>query len=285
MCLLLLQYRTVAAAPVLVAANREEYFGRKATVPCIQAGSPRVLCGSDQQAGGTWLGVNQHGLVVGVTNRLKSNLPDHPRSRGLLCRDLLDCTSAAEATAQAIAELETGNYAGANYACFDAKTAAVVHGGDSLKVVELDAGVHILTNGDVDDRSDPRQFFARKFLAARFPNSIESFVDLAVVLCRQRPNDEGEPTIIFARPGSWDRVVNGVGRGAATRTRSLSALGRCARLASVRGLLELVLRGAECGSCTGGRPQACRRCQVGSWQRNYATRRLRRDFDSGSTHS
>lgn len=209
MCLLLLQYRTVAAAPVLVATNREEFFGRPATLPCIQAGNPRVLCGSDERAGGTWLGVNQHGLVVGVTNRAKSSVPDRPRSRGLLCRDLLDCTSAVEAAARGLAEVETGRYAGANFACFDPSSAMVVHGGDVPRIVELDAGVHILTNGDVDDRDDPRQFFARKFLAARFPRSIESFVDLAVVLCRQRADDAGEPTIILRGP-DWGTVSSTV---------------------------------------------------------------------------
>jgi len=214
MCLLLIQYRTVAAAPVLIAANREEFFGRAATVPLVQPGAPRVLCGTDLQAGGTWLGVNQFGLVAAVTNRLKSELPEQPRSRGLLCRELLQCGSAAEATSLALAELKTGRYAGANFACFDARSATVVHGGDRIEVVHLDPGVHVLTNGDVDDPIDVRQTFARKFLIARYPNSVESFVHRAVELCRYRADDLGQPTIVLRGPdrGTVSSTILAVGR-------------------------------------------------------------------------
>lgn len=200
MCLLLLQYRTVAAAPVLLAANREEMFGRQATLPSIHVNGPRAIYATDQQAGGTWLGANQHGLVVGVTNRPKSQLPDRPRSRGLLCRDLLTCTSAAEATAAALAEMKTGRYAGANYLCCDARTANVLHGGDRPEVVPLDAGLHVLTNGNINDRRDSRQNFARQFVAMRYPTNVRAFVDLAAELCRQGADANGEPTIVLRGP-------------------------------------------------------------------------------------
>ena len=66
MCLLALQYQLVPDSPVLVAANREEYYDRPSLPPSIQSGKPRVLCGIDQRGGGTWLGVNQNGMFVGV---------------------------------------------------------------------------------------------------------------------------------------------------------------------------------------------------------------------------
>ena len=53
-------------------------------------------------AGGTWLGVNECGLVAGVLNRRASNGLDPlspTRSRGLLCTDLLKLRSAAAARA------------------------------------------------------------------------------------------------------------------------------------------------------------------------------------------
>ena len=69
---------------------------------------PRVVCGIDRQAGGTWLGVNQFGLLVVVTNRPKALAPLEPRSRGLLCRDLLDRRNARDAVATAVKELAEG---------------------------------------------------------------------------------------------------------------------------------------------------------------------------------
>ena len=88
MCLLAVQYRLVPESPILVAANREEYIDRPSTVPSIQSGKPRVLCGVDKRAGGTWLGVNQNGLFVGICNRATAMPLFGQRSRGLLALDL-----------------------------------------------------------------------------------------------------------------------------------------------------------------------------------------------------
>ena len=56
---------------------------------------PRIVAGRDLRVGGTWLGVNEHGLLVGILNRRQNENGDNdsptptPRSRGLLCMDLL----------------------------------------------------------------------------------------------------------------------------------------------------------------------------------------------------
>lgn len=183
MCLLAVYYRVIAEAPVLVAANREERYDRPALPPQVHHGSLCVISGVDQKAGGTWLGVNELGLLVAVTNRPKSDVPAAPRSRGLLCRDLLTCRSAAEATERAQGELASGRYAGANYLCIDPDTASIVHGGDELNVVELGPGLHLLTNGDCNDPLDARQNLVRRLFEAHRPVSIEAFIDVAYRAC------------------------------------------------------------------------------------------------------
>ena len=90
MCMLAILYRVAKNTPILLAANREEDATRPTQFPKIQSGSPRVVCGNDKVAGGTWLGVNQFGLVAAVTNRARVRAPLEPRSRGLLCRELLN---------------------------------------------------------------------------------------------------------------------------------------------------------------------------------------------------
>ncbi len=67
--MLAILYRIAKNTPILLAANREEDITRPTQFPKIQSGTPRVVCGIDKQAGGTWLGVNQAGLLVTVTNR------------------------------------------------------------------------------------------------------------------------------------------------------------------------------------------------------------------------
>src|SRR5271166_2849729 len=107
MCMLAILYRVARNTPVLLAANREEDVERPTQFPKIQSGSPRVVCGIDKQAGGTWLGVNQFGLLVTVTNRARVRPPAEPRSRGLLCRELLNSRTARDAVGVAVKELAT----------------------------------------------------------------------------------------------------------------------------------------------------------------------------------
>lgn len=194
MCLLAVHYRIVPGAPVAVAANREERFDRPASPPALEAGPPRFVCATDRQAGGTWMGVNEHGLLVAVTNRPRSTLPPAPRSRGLLCRDLLACATADEAARRAFAALGTGRYAGANFLCADAAACLAVHGGDRHEVLDLPRGLHVVTNGDFDDRDDPRLGVVRALLDTHAPRGVGDFVESARRVC-------ADPRIVVRRAG------------------------------------------------------------------------------------
>lgn len=196
MCFALIQYRTLDEAPLLVAFNRDEFFKRPSLAPAAQPGDPKILCGTDQEAGGTWLGVNQHGLFVAVTNRLKPLAPQGARSRGLLCLDMLRCRSASEAIELAIAELKTGRYAGANYICADASHGAVLHSGERIDVVELEPGRHLMTNCDLDDCCDQRQAHAWDFLGDTIATSVGDFLSTARGLCALRADGSDRPGIV-----------------------------------------------------------------------------------------
>src|SRR5437016_11900105 len=106
MCLLALFFRVVEDAPVVVGANREEFYNRGGEPPQFLKGIHPAVAGVDPLAGGTWFGVNEHGALVAVTNRPKSEMPAKPRSRGLLARVLLGCGTAAAAVEQAARELD-----------------------------------------------------------------------------------------------------------------------------------------------------------------------------------
>jgi uncharacterized protein with NRDE domain len=151
MCLLAVQYKSVPEAPILVAANREEAYDRPSLLPAIQPGKPRVLSGVDARAGGTWLGVNQNGLFVGAANRPKLFQPQAPKSRGLLCRDLLRANSARHAVDIAMEELTANKYDGVNFMIADYESAWAVHGGDDPNVSELEEGLNIMSSYDLND--------------------------------------------------------------------------------------------------------------------------------------
>ena len=164
MCLLAIQFKLVADSPILVACNRDEAYDREALGPQIQSGKPRVLCAIDKRSGGTWLGVNQNGLFVGACNRITYSSPLAPRSRGLLCRDLLRRNTARQAVDLAMNELGTNKYEGVNLIVADGDNGWIVHGGDNHQVVALREGLSIITNGDVNDPRDERIKLCRRLL-------------------------------------------------------------------------------------------------------------------------
>ncbi|MFM2096597.1 MAG: hypothetical protein RIS70_3721 [Planctomycetota bacterium] len=214
MCILAIQYKLVPEAPILVAMNREERYDRPTAVPSIQSGKPRILCGIDQQAGGTWLGVNQHGLLVAACNRPRHLMGVPTRSRGLLCRDMLRAGSARQAMDLAMEELSTNKYDGVNLVCADAESGWVVHGGDELEVSNLEEGLSIVCSGDVNDPRNERSKLARRLLTLQTLDSPVKFLAVA--------------SKVFARPASApDRpgmIVAGNDRGTVSST--LIALGK-----------------------------------------------------------
>ncbi len=197
MCTLAILYRTVRGTPILVASNREEQRDRPTQYPKIQSGTPRIVCGIDRKAGGTWLGVNQHGLFCTVLNRKKKRLPLDPRSRGLLCREMLDLRTAREAADFAAKELATGKYAGANYICADAKYAAVVYGGDEVKAVEITPGLHIITNGNMNDYRDERHELVRRMLTLHTLDSAVTFLAVASRTFSRKPDSFGRRGVVL----------------------------------------------------------------------------------------
>lgn len=200
MCLVALFYRVLEEAPVILGANREEAYARGGEPPRILEGAMPAAGGVDPVAGGTWLGVNARGVVIAITNRLKSDLPKQPRSRGLLARDLLGCASAAEAARRATEVLNTGHYAGCNVLCVDAAGATVIHGGDWLRVRPLPPGLHLLTSHDVDDASDRRLGHAHWWLCQRHYERPEDCVDALQELCAQ-PGNPDPPICIHGKEG------------------------------------------------------------------------------------
>jgi hypothetical protein len=70
--------------PLVVAANRDEFLTRPTAWPgTLRDESPRAFGGRDLIAEGTWLGVNEVGLIAGMLNRRTTAFLDPDcRSRG-----------------------------------------------------------------------------------------------------------------------------------------------------------------------------------------------------------
>src|SRR6266568_558423 len=61
MCLIVFAWRTHPRYRLILAANRDEYFGRPTAPATFWDDHPGVLAGRDLEAGGTWLGITPQG--------------------------------------------------------------------------------------------------------------------------------------------------------------------------------------------------------------------------------
>jgi uncharacterized protein with NRDE domain len=85
MCLILFAWQTHSEYPLIVAANRDEFYARPTRPASWWGQAVSLLAGRDEEAGGTWLGINRRGRFAAVTNvRAPSERNPHATSRGLL---------------------------------------------------------------------------------------------------------------------------------------------------------------------------------------------------------
>ncbi len=155
MCTLIALHRCFSGVPLVVAANRDEFLERPAERPALRD-TPygAIVAPLDRRAGGTWLGVNGAGVFAAVTNRRCASPDPRRRSRGLLVVDALGAPSAEEA----VRRLE-GNVAGAynpfNLFVADRRAAFALSCAETVRVMELRPGIHVIGNLDLEGPTPP----------------------------------------------------------------------------------------------------------------------------------
>lgn len=84
MCLIAWNWQPENDMPLLLIANRDEFYARP-SLPLHRWEPGDILAGKDLQAGGTWLGVSQGGRLAALTNyRAPSTVRSNTPSRGEL---------------------------------------------------------------------------------------------------------------------------------------------------------------------------------------------------------
>jgi uncharacterized protein with NRDE domain len=162
-CFVLALFQVNPRYPLIVAANRDESRSRPSTGPHRWPGTG-IWAGRDDVAGGTWLGVNESGLVVAITNRAGEHVDPALPSRGQLCLAALRQPSLAAARGTVEADLSVRSYNAFNLVCVTPTEAWATTWRRRSR--SLSAGVHIITNhGDADDRTDPTAARALEMLS------------------------------------------------------------------------------------------------------------------------
>lgn len=126
-----------------LAANRDELLARPARGPFWW--HQGFLAGRDEQAGGTWLGLNQRGLAVGVTNRFGAQRHPERGSRGALVVDALAQPSVTALHAW-LGALSPGRCNAFHLVYADGARAGVTWSdGETLTQQLLGPGLHVVT--------------------------------------------------------------------------------------------------------------------------------------------
>jgi uncharacterized protein with NRDE domain len=149
-CTLTLAWQVFEDAPVVVAANRDEQLGRLSEPPARRDWEAAVVAPKDAEAAGTWIGYNEYGVLVAITNRWTDADLTAGRSRGLLVRDALRHRTAEDAIRDVERELDERSYDGFNLLAADANAAVLVEWDGRRRVRNLDPGVHVVVNVGAD---------------------------------------------------------------------------------------------------------------------------------------
>jgi len=172
MCLILFDWQP---GKLILGGNREESRKKPHAYPTVlgKEGVRVVVAGADygrletsQARLGSWLGVNNYGLVVAVTNRDDGHAHNTLHSRGWPLIEMLCYPSAFSAVEVASIRLREGGYGGANYIIMDREEAWWVRapGCKDVNLQEIKPGKHVITNLDLDDPEDVRIKFAHEYL-------------------------------------------------------------------------------------------------------------------------
>ncbi len=121
MCLILMAWHIHPEFPLIVAANRDEFFSRPTAAAEFWTAldHPDILAGRDLQAGGSWMGITRTGRFAAVTNfRQSENRQTAAPSRGRLVSDFLAGKSSAENFLLNL-KAQSASYLGFNLLCGD----------------------------------------------------------------------------------------------------------------------------------------------------------------------
>jgi len=203
MCLIVVGWRVHPEYPLVVAANRDEFYARPTAEAMRWPDAPQVIGGIDLEAGGTWLGITETGRFAAVTNVREPNMVKGACSRGALTRDfLLSDTPASEFSHQ----IDGNRYSGFNLLLADGESLFYCSNRDGKPRV-LPPGIYGLSNHLLDSPW-PKLVQARQ----RFTKALQhlpketAFFDL--LADRAIVADDNLPQT--GVPLEWERVLSAI---------------------------------------------------------------------------
>ncbi len=179
MCLAVVAFRAHKKYPIILIANRDEYYDR-ATARAGYWEDGSILAGRDLESSGTWAGITQSGKWALVTNyRAPDESNRGKESRGLLVRRFLESDTSTAAYIDTLLH-ESENFAGYNLLMYDGTTLGY-HSNRSRQYGMLGPGIFGLSNAHLDTPW-PKVVTAKKAVAGLLSEEDVSELDLLEIL-------------------------------------------------------------------------------------------------------
>lgn len=164
MCLIVVGWRVHPDYPLVVAANRDEFYARPTATLARWPEAPQIIGGIDLEAGGTWLGITDSGRFAAVTNVREPGMAKGQCSRGALTREFL---LGKETAADYAASMDGSRYSGYNLLLADGQSLIYCSNRDG-QPRRLSAGVYGLSNHLLDSPW-PKLLAARQRFSEALP--------------------------------------------------------------------------------------------------------------------
>ncbi len=206
MCLIVFAYKYHPRYPLILAANRDEFYERPASKSHFWEDHPDLLAGRDMKYGGTWMGITRSGRFAGVTNfRERAGIREHPLSRGLMVKDFLTSRDSPETFLKRIIP-RTEEYDGFNLLLGD-PASLIYYSNRSRNMQALKPGVYGLSNHLIDTPW-PKLVRTRQALTAIIEGSDPVNTErLSSILYDKSPAADNElPDTGFEL--EWERVLS-----------------------------------------------------------------------------
>lgn len=229
MCLILFAWKVHKNFPLILIANRDEFYERPTAPAAFWDGAPGLLAGRDLQEGGTWLGITRRGKLAALTNyRDPASLKSKAPSRGHLVSDYLRGRQTPENYLARI-KPKAGQYNGFNLLIGDVSELFCFSNRNGLQTVS--AGIHGMSNHLLDTpwpKVERGKRALNELIGRKRNPSPEAL--LALLADRTRPPDEQLP--ITGVGLEWERVLSPLfieSRGYGTRSSTILTIDRAGR--------------------------------------------------------
>lgn len=180
MCTVVLILGMRADYPVVLAANRDEFYARPTSGALRILEVPRTVGGLDMVKRGTWLGVTREGRFVAVTNQRTMQPPDpSKRSRGEVVINALKLND-TRAIRRMLGELDGRDFNSFNLMWGDADGVFAGYARQDDRAIQIEPvarGLHVMPNDRIDHADFPMVGRIKKLVDPYLHASFEYLVD------------------------------------------------------------------------------------------------------------